>query len=125
MEIVSQDCITGYIKGPPSRPLRRRGRYAIRRSPFRAAALDALVAIPTLPLDQGVMSKPGEESPKFRVLSFTESLGEDIGDLLMCVNILQFHISILYLFSEPVVFEIEVLGSFGEAGVSRDFNARL
>ena len=72
------------------------------------------------------MSKPGEESPKFRVLSFTESLGEDIGDLLMCVNILQFHISILYrLFSEPVVFEIEVLGSFGEAGVSRDFNARL
>ena len=71
------------------------------------------------------MSKPGEESPKFRVLSFTESLGEDIGYLLMCVNILQFHISILYLFSEPVVLEVEVLGSFGEAGVSRDFNARL
>ena len=83
LEIVSQDCITGYIKGPPSRPLRRRGRSAIRRSPFRAAALDALVAIPTLPLDQGVMSKPGEESSKFRVLSFTESLGEDIGDLLI------------------------------------------
>ena len=71
------------------------------------------------------MSKPGEESSKFRVLSFTESLGEDIGDLLMCVDILQFYISILYLFSEPVVFEIEVLGSFSEAGVSRDFNARL
>ena len=71
------------------------------------------------------MSKPGEESSKFRVLSFTEALGEDIGDLLMCVDILQFYISILYLFSEPVVFDIKVFGSLGETRVSRYFYARL
>ena len=98
---------------------------AARAAPPWAAALGALGANPTLPLAQALRSKPGEESTKLRVLSFSKPLGEYVGQLVVGANILQFYISVLYLFSEPVVLDVEMLGSFSETRVSRYFYTRL
>ena len=89
--------------------------------------LDASPQIPTLPLSWGaslssVYLHTCHLCPEFGVLTRSEALRQQICDLVVCRYVSQFNGFFFDFVSEPVVFDVEVLGSFSQtrgSGASR------
>ena len=92
--------------------------------------LGASPQIPTLPLSWGaslssVYLHTCHLCPEFGVLTRSEALRQQIRDLVVCRYISQFNGFFFDFVSEPVVLDVEVLGSFCQTRVGCDFDTGL
>ena len=95
--------------------------------------LGASPHIPTLPLRWGASLSSDfflilhtcHLCPEFGVLARSEALRQQIRDLVVCRYISQFNGFFFDFVSEPVVLDVEVLGSFCQTRVGCDFDTGL
>ena len=59
------------------------------------------------------------------MLHSSKRLSEDVGELIMSANVAKFNFLAFDLVTQPVILDVEVLSSLGQAWVACDAYARL
>jgi len=77
---------------------------------------------PTLPLESCMLKQHGAKS--LEPIDW-QSFGEDIGNLIVSINVLNVYCVVLLFLSDEVILNINVLGSFVEFWVVNQFDGTL